>query len=63
MINGDRKTSADAEFRRKVKDNLLYRIRWDDSFTIDERTQRAKDGCSRWYPGQHFPPWKYATAG
>eukprot|EP00972_Heterocapsa_arctica_P106106 15630332-Heterocapsa_arctica.AAC.1 len=46
MINGDRKTSADTEFRRNVKDNLLYRARCDNKFTVPERTQRASDGCS-----------------
>eukprot|EP00972_Heterocapsa_arctica_P047171 6958813-Heterocapsa_arctica.AAC.1 len=63
MINGQRKTRADAEFRRCVKDNLLYRSRWDWKLTPEQRTKRARDGCSRWYPGQHFPPWKYATGG
>eukprot|EP00972_Heterocapsa_arctica_P078404 11560732-Heterocapsa_arctica.AAC.1 len=29
MMNDTRKTSADAEFRRKVKDNLIARSRWD----------------------------------
>eukprot|EP00972_Heterocapsa_arctica_P014073 2072421-Heterocapsa_arctica.AAC.1 len=57
MINGQRKPSADAEFRRCVKDNLLYRMRWDTKFKVPHRTKRASDGCSRWYPGRHFPPW------
>eukprot|EP00972_Heterocapsa_arctica_P011863 1737311-Heterocapsa_arctica.AAC.1 len=63
MINGQRKTSADAEFRRCVKNNLQYRGRWDNKFDVADRTQRAKDGCSRWHPGRHFVPWAYGTPG
>eukprot|EP00972_Heterocapsa_arctica_P062926 9281783-Heterocapsa_arctica.AAC.1 len=29
FVNGKRKQSADAEFRRCVKETLLYRMKWD----------------------------------
>eukprot|EP00972_Heterocapsa_arctica_P006388 937126-Heterocapsa_arctica.AAC.1 len=58
-----RKTSADAEFRRCVKSNLQYRMRWDNKFKPEDRVQQAKDGCARWYPGRHFPPWEYGVPG
>eukprot|EP00972_Heterocapsa_arctica_P069774 10308378-Heterocapsa_arctica.AAC.1 len=63
ICNGSRKTSADAEFRRSVTDNLLYRAKWDNTYTFEQKVQRAKDGCSRWFPGRHFPPWKLNAVG
>eukprot|EP00972_Heterocapsa_arctica_P104714 15432079-Heterocapsa_arctica.AAC.1 len=29
----------------------------------EEKVQRASDGCSRWYPGRKFPPWKFDVKG
>eukprot|EP00972_Heterocapsa_arctica_P003268 486456-Heterocapsa_arctica.AAC.1 len=62
VVNGSRQTSTNAEFRRKVKQNLMYRNKW-DGWTLDEKTQRADTCCSRCYPGKHFPPWKYKAVG
>eukprot|EP00972_Heterocapsa_arctica_P042285 6232764-Heterocapsa_arctica.AAC.1 len=36
VINGKRKTSADAKFCRKVKDNLLHLSKWDWTLTHEE---------------------------
>eukprot|EP00972_Heterocapsa_arctica_P079099 11661287-Heterocapsa_arctica.AAC.1 len=58
---GKRKQSADAEFRRCVKETLNYRLKWDTKFTDDQKRQRASDGCSRFHPGAHFPQWKYGV--
>eukprot|EP00972_Heterocapsa_arctica_P037582 5531463-Heterocapsa_arctica.AAC.1 len=63
FINGQRKTSADAEFCRCVKNNLKYRMKWDNQFKPADKTQRASDGCSRWHPGRHFPSWEYGVPG
>eukprot|EP00972_Heterocapsa_arctica_P043186 6367686-Heterocapsa_arctica.AAC.1 len=63
LVNGKRKTSADAEFRRSVKDNLLYRAKWDNNYTFESKVRRASDGCSRWHPGRHFPPWSFKAVG
>eukprot|EP00972_Heterocapsa_arctica_P041352 6099775-Heterocapsa_arctica.AAC.1 len=45
VVNGPRQTSADAEFRRKIKENLQYRIKW-DGLDREIKVQRAGDGCS-----------------
>eukprot|EP00972_Heterocapsa_arctica_P097823 14433072-Heterocapsa_arctica.AAC.1 len=58
VINGPRQTSANSEFRRKIKENLQHRFKW-DTRTVEDKVKRAKDGCSRWYPGRKFPSWKY----
>eukprot|EP00972_Heterocapsa_arctica_P072414 10695190-Heterocapsa_arctica.AAC.1 len=59
FVNGKRKTSADAEFRRSVKDNLIYRAKWENKFPLEAKVKRASEGCSRWHPGRHFPPWAF----
>eukprot|EP00972_Heterocapsa_arctica_P098115 14476913-Heterocapsa_arctica.AAC.1 len=45
VVNGPRQTSADAEFRRKIKENLQHRFKW-DAMKREEKVQRASDGCS-----------------
>eukprot|EP00972_Heterocapsa_arctica_P101936 15019435-Heterocapsa_arctica.AAC.1 len=62
IVNGPRQTSANAEFRRKIKDNLMYRAKW-DTWEREVKVKRAGQGCSRWYPGNHFPTWKFDVKG
>eukprot|EP00972_Heterocapsa_arctica_P066014 9739385-Heterocapsa_arctica.AAC.1 len=58
VVNGPRQASAIAEFRHKIKENLQHRFKWDD-MEREDKVQRASGGCSRWYPGRKFPPWKF----
>eukprot|EP00972_Heterocapsa_arctica_P077602 11445036-Heterocapsa_arctica.AAC.1 len=57
--NGPVQQSAKAEFRRCVKDCLPWREQWTFTLTDDEKCERAGNGSSCFYPGKHFPKWRY----
>eukprot|EP00972_Heterocapsa_arctica_P065768 9708170-Heterocapsa_arctica.AAC.1 len=69
--NGPVQQSAAAEFRRCVKDCLQWRESWTYKLTNKERSERAANGSSRFYPGKrqalpqvalrrprHLRPWQ-----
>eukprot|EP00972_Heterocapsa_arctica_P062079 9152527-Heterocapsa_arctica.AAC.1 len=62
IVNGPRQNSKIAEFRRKIKDCLTHRHKWDKE-SVDHKTTYAEGGCARWTPGEHFASWQYDTAG
>eukprot|EP00972_Heterocapsa_arctica_P000014 1901-Heterocapsa_arctica.AAC.1 len=50
LVNSQRKQSADSEFRRCVKETLIYRLKWDNKYSVAEN----KTSC-RWLLA--LPPW------
>eukprot|EP00972_Heterocapsa_arctica_P001856 265683-Heterocapsa_arctica.AAC.1 len=61
--NGPVQQSPLAEFRRNIKDCLQWREQWRFKLTPDQKIERAGNGSSYFYPGRHFPNWRFGVAG
>eukprot|EP00972_Heterocapsa_arctica_P030721 4521938-Heterocapsa_arctica.AAC.1 len=41
---------------------MIYRWKWDNERTEEDRKKNAQDGCTRWYPGKNFVnKWTYGV--